>query len=201
MSASLGPELPWLSAPSAEAKSCVGSEWSRKGSTRDERGGLLQVVGYQKPYYAGILQSPLTDSNRRPPPYQGTQGRTTQLQRVVARGDSPWKTNELHSCSGPRPTTRDAELRSHIGHRRLGSRRRDRPPACEALKAGPLLVWRAARPVVSKVDLLLTMRSETPRAPKRFAVGRQWLPIGLLGRFFGRVPVATVARGCARWAP
>src|SRR5215210_2059134 len=45
----------------------------------------LQVDPKQKASYAGILQSPLPDSNRRPPPYHGTSPATARNPRQRIR--------------------------------------------------------------------------------------------------------------------
>jgi hypothetical protein len=47
-------------------------EGSIKGSIPTARCGSCKWTRKKKPRFAGLLQSPLTDSNRRPPPYHGT---------------------------------------------------------------------------------------------------------------------------------
>src|SRR6266550_2515519 len=57
-------------------------EGSMKGSIPTARWGSRKSVGNRKSRFAGLLQSPIPDSNRRPPPYHAIQ---------TATGGSQWQ--------------------------------------------------------------------------------------------------------------
>ena len=85
-------------------------EGSIKGSTPTTRCERCKYSRKESPGYAGLLQSPLTDSNRRPPPYQRDRD-----QRV-----SPRSGFDCPSCAPAGASAADARG----WHRRSGAKRR-----------------------------------------------------------------------------
>src|SRR5437764_11630064 len=87
----------------------------------------MQVPAKQKAPIAGPLQSPLTDSNRRPPPYHGTSHATSgsRWQRIslvfaVSRGD-----RFASNCRRLQPrgsTKAPSSARGHGRERKVASR-------------------------------------------------------------------------------
>jgi hypothetical protein len=89
----------------------------------------------ERPAYARFSPKPLTDSNRRPlltMELRHTGGSCSASSHVVIFLGDERSTHLLR----PRTTTRVDELRSHIGHTRLGSPRPDRLSRVKRLGSG-----------------------------------------------------------------
>jgi hypothetical protein len=87
-------------------ESFLDSEGSIKGSIPVARSRRSKVLGTEKCRRAGLLQSPLTDSNRRPPPYHGSLRVSRAYTRDHSRHDFSWKSVDLSARDASRDVAR-----------------------------------------------------------------------------------------------